>query len=89
MMSKHMNDGKNLRVVHTRKNTTLEEWKVLVEQIAKESGVDLSKVTKLGYQHAWESEDTPISFVTIVKLINDRAARSSLMKKLKEEYPDQ
>lgn len=81
-------DGQPLRVVHTRKNTKLEDWKAIVREIAAKDNVDLSNVSNLAFKHAWEGEDTPVSFVTIVKLMNERAARSKMMKDIKARSDD-
>lgn len=76
-----INNGESLRIVHTRKNTTLKDWVAMVIKLADEQGVDLSNTVDLAFKHAWEGEDTPVSFVTTVKLMNDHAKRRAMMAK--------
>lgn len=71
------NDNSGRRVVYTRDNTTLEEWKKLLLAESKIKNVDMSVVKPLAIQHAWEIGDTPISFAAILKLMQDRRERTA------------
>ena len=69
------------RVVHTRDNTTLEEWKKLLMVHLDEMKVDKSVLRPLSMQHAWEIGDTPISYAAILKIMQDRRVRQESMKR--------
>lgn len=69
------------RVVHTRDNTTLEEWKKLLMVHLDAMNVDKSVLRPLSMQHAWEMSDTPISYAAILKIMQDRRIRNEILKK--------
>lgn len=49
-------------VVFTRKNTTFEEWKKLVDdEFIKQQF--LADIRRINLQHGWEFDETPYSFV--------------------------
>jgi hypothetical protein len=49
-------------VVYTRKNTSLEDWKVMVvEELVRRSAKNLT-LNQLAAQHAWELDSTPSSY---------------------------
>ena len=55
-------DKKPPAVVYTRKNTTLEAWKVMVvEELTKRSAKNL-ELNQLAALHAWEGDATPSSY---------------------------
>ncbi len=68
------------RVVHTRDNTSFEDWKKLLMVEMDTMGVDKSVLRPLAMQHAWEMSDTPISYATILKIVQDRMERKRSMK---------
>ena len=55
-------EKKPRKKVHTRANTSFDDWMVMVtEEFAKE-GVDINLPYKLNFLHAWESDITPYGF---------------------------
>lgn len=72
------NEGK--RVVHTRINTSLEDWKKLLMVEVDRMGVGHDWLKPLAIQHAWEIGDTPISYATILKNMQNQRARNIAMK---------
>jgi len=50
------------KVVHTRKNTTFEDWKGMVnaELLKQQFEADIRPIN---LQHGWEFDETPYSFV--------------------------
>lgn len=74
------NDGKR-RVVHTRINTSLEDWKRMLLEEVDRMKVDRSFLRPLAIQHAWEIGDTPISYATILRNMQNQRARNIAMKR--------
>ena len=69
------------RVVHTRDNTTFEDWKKLLMIQMDQMNVDKSVLRPLSMQHAWEMSDTPVSYAAILKVMQDRRERNEMMRK--------
>lgn len=68
------------RVVHTRINTSLEDWKKLLLVEVDKMGVERSFLKPLSVQHAWEMGDTPVSYATVLKNMQNQRARNIAMK---------
>ena len=51
-----------IRIVHTRANTPLEDWKQLVRTELENSDVVFGSLNPLTLLHAWEMGDTPYAF---------------------------
>jgi hypothetical protein len=78
-MSLIKTDGR--RVVHTRDNTTFEEWKKLLMVQLDIMKVDKSVLRPLSMQHAWEMSDTPVSYAAILKVMQDRRERNETLRR--------
>lgn len=78
-MTENVQESK-LRKLHTKHNTTLEEWCKLAIAEIKRRKIDGSKVTKLAAKHAWEYESTPESFALQIQHMNERKIRSTETK---------
>ena len=67
---------KNQRnIVHTNKNTTLENWKLLCTAEFVKRGFKQINPGNLRMQHAWEGGDTPygwVDFLNRQKILQDR-----------------
>lgn len=68
------------RVVHTRDNTSFEDWKKLLMAQMDAMKVDKSVLRPLAMKHAWEMSDTPVSYAAILKVMQDRMERKKSMK---------
>lgn len=53
------------RVVHTRLNTPFAAWKQMVLEECAKQGIDPETIRPMAIQHAWETDDTPGTFVDI------------------------
>lgn len=84
-----INSTATKRVVYTRINTTLADWTAMLLDLCKAEDIDITNLRTIAIKHAWEGEDTPRSFATSLKLMQDRAARTALMKKIKAEHGEQ
>lgn len=69
------------RVVHTRDNTSFEDWKKLLMVQLDLMKVDKSVLRPLSMQHAWEMSDTPVSYAAILKVMQDRRERNEMMRR--------
>lgn len=69
------------RVVYTRENTSFEEWKKLLMIELDAMKVDKSFLRPLSMQHAWEMNDTPVSYAAILKVMQDRRQRNEAFRR--------
>ena len=74
------NNEDNRRVVHTRINTSLEDWKKLLMVEIERMKIDKDLLKPLAVQHAWEIGDTPLSYAAILKVMQNQRARNMAMK---------
>jgi hypothetical protein len=69
------------RIVYTRKNTPLAEWKVMLKEEMIKLDLDFNDHPSLSMLHAWEHDDTPRNYAMSVKqMIARRANREYLNK---------
>jgi hypothetical protein len=73
------------RIVHTRVNTSLADWRALVLTEYAKLGVDPASVTALREQHAWEGGDTTAGWAQHVWHNNKLRARTKELKLLNPE----
>lgn len=73
------------RIVHTRANTSFEDWKALVMAEYAKLGVDPESVRPLRELHAWEGGDTTAGWATHVWHNNKLRARTKELKLLNPE----
>jgi len=74
-MSLHKNQR---NIVHTNKNTTLENWKLMCTAEFVKRGYEQINPGNLRMQHAWEGGDTPygwVDFLNRQKILQDRNAQ--------------
>ena len=50
------------RTVYTRKNTTFEQWKVMLKEHMELLGIADYELRPLAVLHAWEDDDTPSNY---------------------------
>ena len=74
-----------VRVVHTRANTSFEDWRALVMAEYAKLDVDPASVRPLRELHAWEGGDTTMGWAQHVWNQQKMQARTKLVKLLNPE----
>jgi hypothetical protein len=73
------------RVIHTRANTSFDDWRQMVLLEYAKLGVDPASVRPLREKHAWEGGDTTQGWATHVWNNNKLRERSKEIKQLNPE----
>lgn len=55
-------EKKPRKKVHTRANTSFNDWMLMVTEEFAKAGVDINLPYKLAFLHAWECDNTPYGF---------------------------